>query len=305
MALPFFKFKPETPTETALMCVRDELPELAHNLVRFELPELHAADVLNVHTQEPDQLAKAIPGDALDIMTSDSHVEGRIYQLGESPVFIAQRVIGPALPDLDNTTVESRAKDVARSIAADRRGEWFEHVYPFGEQPIPAAINNHLKELTTYARDFDAYFVIAVIDTAFVVMPATRDKKVWQNGPSQRYAQYANLRDAQGELAAQAMVYIDPGEKSSYTNSEQIGVMDADIPYGQLQYDVDTAGIVVDTTVEEHRRGTVLKVFKAAGSHALGSSDFGYEVTLDGPAEECIVVGITDAKTNGWDVPAR
>lgn len=183
------------------------------------------ATALSVHTQTT---ADSVPGEILSIRTGEGVVFGRTYQIGIRAAFIGQKVDLTPVDDKFDPTL-----DLRRSIDARKTGEWFEHVYPFGEAD-PEKIAGKLQPLADFAKSSGTFFVAACIDGACVVMPAVRDKSWWSQGVSKRYAAYANATDGNGQLATQAMILIDPGEESGYTDSQEIGVMDKDIPEASL-----------------------------------------------------------------------
>lgn len=213
------------------------------NLHRLNMLEISVDDTLRVDKQDADNEAMFVPGDAVSIMTSDGFAEGNIYILNGKPTFICERVIGPTGDDL-----ESRVLKTERSKEAYARNEWFEDVYPIGHTPTSKEIEKILYPLANYASKSGAFFVAIVTKGAVVVMPASMNKSVWENGASKRYAQYANMVDSDGNIATNTVVVIDPGDsyKDRYTNTEQIGLMDRDIPPGQTQIDLS-----VDDRVEE------------------------------------------------------
>jgi hypothetical protein len=195
-------------------------------------------------------------GTELEIRTKQAIVRGTVCQIGAETKFVPQTAAHPSKQD------EAMAANLDRTIAASRRGEWFEHAYTTDEDP-EGTIINRLRPLADEAKAGGQHFFVAFLGSAFAVMPARRKEIQHDKWLAEKYRGYAGAHNGQNNVT-QAIALIDPGEHdqaaasklSEYTDSTQINVPDDIHPHGQDVYDVDTDAIFHDEVDRTHHAVT-------------------------------------------------
>jgi len=135
-------------------------------------------------------------------------------------------------------TINIMNMDPNRIIAQDRDGKWYENSFydrnDLTVNHVIATLQEKALPLAKYADKYNAFFVITIKEekgsaAEWTIMPAFDDPRIVKEQTSPKYAE--KLKDAWGHII------IGPSG-DAFTNSEQVGVMDANLQDGTFAFDV-------------------------------------------------------------------